>query len=402
MKRRIVFYELNNNSSLLGPEYSGRETVYRNGSLWISNVTHVDTGFYTLRTISRHSRIVSITTIHLPVYTSSFTCGHPPTSAQLTIESVPPSVAEGASVLLHVHNLPENLRTFFWYKGVIVFNNLEVARHIIATNSTIPGPAHSGRETVYSNGSLMLHNVTWKDTGFYTLRTLSRDLKIELVHVQLHVDSSISTCCNPLSSAQLTIETVSQHVVKGESNLFLVHNLPEDLRDFSWYKGVYTTEPFKIVTYDRTMNSIAWGPAYSRRERLYTNGSLLLQGITEKDAGMYTIQTTKKNFQIESAYVQLHVNKPVSEPFLQITDTTVKVQSSVVFSCLSTDTRISIRWLFNNQSLHLTERMTLSPTKCGLSIDPVIREDAGYYKCEVSNSISSETSLPVRLMVTNK
>lgn len=119
---------------------------------------------------------------------TSFTCGCPPTSAQLTIESVPPSVAEGASVLLHVHNLPENLRTFSWYKGVIVFNHLEVARHIIATNSTMPGPAHSGRETVYSNGSLLLHNITWKDAGFYTLRTLSRDLKIELVHVQLHVD----------------------------------------------------------------------------------------------------------------------------------------------------------------------------------------------------------------------
>lgn len=72
MKRRIVLYELNNNLSLPGPEYSGRETVYRNGSLWISNVTHVDTGFYTLRVIGRHSRVVSLTTIHLPVYSKWF------------------------------------------------------------------------------------------------------------------------------------------------------------------------------------------------------------------------------------------------------------------------------------------------------------------------------------------
>lgn len=112
----------------------------------------------------------------------------PPTSAQLTVESVPPSVAEGASVLLLVHNLPENLQAIFWYKGVILFKDLEVARYVIAKDSSVPGPAHSGRETVYSNGSLLLQNVTWNDTGFYTLRTLSTDLRTKVAHVLLQVD----------------------------------------------------------------------------------------------------------------------------------------------------------------------------------------------------------------------
>lgn len=102
---------------------------------------------------------------------------------------MPPNVADGGSVLLVVHNLPENLRAFFWYKGMIVSRNLEVARHIIATNLSVHGPLHSGRETIYSNGSFMFYNVTWKDTGLYTLRTLSRDMKTELAHVQLQVDS---------------------------------------------------------------------------------------------------------------------------------------------------------------------------------------------------------------------
>lgn len=113
----------------------------------------------------------------------------PPPSVQTTIESVPPIIAEGSDVLLVVHNLPKNLRVLFWYKGVIGSNNLEVARHIIATNSSVLGPAHSGRETVYNNGSLLLQNVTLKDSRFYTLRMLSTDLKIGLVHVQLLVDS---------------------------------------------------------------------------------------------------------------------------------------------------------------------------------------------------------------------
>lgn len=65
----------------------------------------------------------------------------------------------------------------------------EVARHIKATNSSVPGPAHTGRETVYSNGSLLLQEVMQNDTGFYTLRTMSTDLKDEVAHVQLYMDS---------------------------------------------------------------------------------------------------------------------------------------------------------------------------------------------------------------------
>lgn len=102
---------------------------------------------------------------------------------------MPTSTAEGESVLLLVHNLPENLRAIFWYKGVIVFKDLEVARYVIAKNSSVPGPAHSRRETVYSNGSLLIQDVTRNDAGFYTLRTLSTDLKAEVARVQLQVDS---------------------------------------------------------------------------------------------------------------------------------------------------------------------------------------------------------------------
>ncbi|EDM08268.1 rCG54519, isoform CRA_a [Rattus norvegicus] len=169
MNLGIALYALASNISVTGPEHSGRETVYSNGSLLLQNVTQKDTEFYTLRTLNRHGEIVSTTSIYLHVYTFFWTCGPLSPSVQLTIESVPPNVADGGSVLLVVHNLPENLRAFFWYKGMIVSRNLEVARHIIATNLSVHGPLHSGRETIYSNGSFMFYNVTWKDTGLYTL-----------------------------------------------------------------------------------------------------------------------------------------------------------------------------------------------------------------------------------------
>ncbi|XP_052619140.1 pregnancy-specific glycoprotein 22-like isoform X2 [Peromyscus californicus insignis] len=402
MDHRIVTYTLKYNIALPGTAHSGRETVYPNGSLWIQNVTHKDTGFYILQTISRQVKIVSRTYIHLHVYTSLINCGGHPTSAQPTIESVPPSVTEGSSVLLVVHHLPENLRALFWYKGINVFKNHEVGRHIIAKNSSVPGPAHSGRETVYSNGSLVLHNVTWKDAGFYTLLTLTTNMTAEVAHVQLQLDTSLSACCNPLTSAQITIEPVPRIAHKGKSVLLLVHNLPEDLRTFSWYKSMYSTHIFQIAEYSRVMNSTTHGPAHSRRTTVYTNGSLLLQDVTEKDAGFYTLQTLNKVFQTDKTHVELHVNQPVVQPFIRVTSTNVTVQSSVVLACISTDTGISTQWIFNNQSLQLTDRMTLSPKKCRLSIDPVRMEDAGEYKCEVSNPVSSMTSLPVRLAVMNE
>ena len=92
----------------------------------------------------------------------------------------------------------------------------------------------------------------------------------------------------------------------------------------------------------------------------------------------------------------------VTQPAMRVTDSTVRVQSSVVFTCFSYNTGISIRWLFNNQSLQLTERMTLSPSKCQLRIHTVRKEDAGEYQCEAFNPVSSKTSLPVSLAVMNE
>ncbi|KAL1765760.1 carcinoembryonic antigen-related cell adhesion molecule 3-like isoform X2, partial [Sigmodon hispidus] len=415
MSLGIGLYSLLRNSSVPGSVHSGRETVYRNGSLQIYNVTQKDTGFYTLRAINRRVGVASITTTYLHVYGMSkeslkncwrmmldYKCPWRP-----TIESVPPTAAEGANVLLDVQNLPKDLRVLLWYKGVTMSNNFEVVRHIIAKNISVPGPAHSGRETVYSNGSLLIHNVTWKDIGFYTLRTLSTDMKIGLVHVQLLVNTSLSTCCNPL-----IIEPVPQNATEGESVLLLAQNLPEDVMTFSWYKGVYSIQIFKMAEYNRDTNSITPGRAYSRRAIVYINGSMLLRDITEDDAGLYTLQTLSRDLKIETTHVQLHVNRlseenmclrePVAEPFMKVTGTTVTEQSSVVFTCISIGTGTSIHWIFNNQTLQLTERMTLSPKKCRLSIDPVRREDAGQYKCEVSNPVSSKTSLPVRLAVINE
>ncbi|CAO2626744.1 Carcinoembryonic antigen-related cell adhesion molecule 3 [Lemmus lemmus] len=306
MNHGIAIYALNKNLSATGPAHSGRETVYHNGSLLIQSVTEKDTGFYTLRTLDRHGEIVSTTTMNLYVYPFLWTCGRLDTSAQPTVESVPPSVSEGGSVLLLVHNPPENIVAFIWFKEMTPFKKLEIAQYIIDRKSTVWGPEYSGRETLYSDGSLLLHGVTQKDSGLYTLRILRTDMRSEEAQVQLQVHTSLSPCCNPLTSSQFMIQAVPRYAAEGEGIVLQVHNLPQDLLAFTWYKSKNNIQVLKIVEHSRAMNSFSWGPECRRRGMVFSDGSLMFQA-TEKDAGMYTLEVLNKDFKIERAHVEFYV-----------------------------------------------------------------------------------------------
>ncbi|EAW57142.1 carcinoembryonic antigen-related cell adhesion molecule 1 (biliary glycoprotein), isoform CRA_f [Homo sapiens] len=118
---------------------------------------------------------------------SLLTFWNPPTTAQLTTESMPFNVAEGKEVLLLVHNLPQQLFGYSWYKGERVDGNRQIVGYAIGTQQATPGPANSGRETIYPNASLLIQNVTQNDTGFYTLQVIKSDLVNEEATGQFHV-----------------------------------------------------------------------------------------------------------------------------------------------------------------------------------------------------------------------
>ncbi|XP_077839248.1 pregnancy-specific beta-1-glycoprotein 2-like isoform X2 [Macaca mulatta] len=99
---------------------------------------------------------------------------NPPTTAQVTIEAQPTKLSEGKDVLLLVHNLPQNLTGYSWYKGQIIDLQHYITAYTIDTEMIVLGPAYSGRETVYSNASLLIQNVTKNDTGSYTIQITKR------------------------------------------------------------------------------------------------------------------------------------------------------------------------------------------------------------------------------------
>lgn len=120
---------------------------------------------------------------------SLLTCWHLSTAVQVRIETVPPQVIEGENVLFLVHNLPENPLALIWCKDGGNMNHA-IGTYLLNKNLSVPGPFHSGRETVYNNGSLLLRNVTKKDTGYYTLQILNRYiLLVSTTTMYLHVHS---------------------------------------------------------------------------------------------------------------------------------------------------------------------------------------------------------------------
>lgn len=108
---------------------------------------------------------------------SLLTYWHLPTTAQITIELVPPQVVEGENVLIRIDNLRENNITLAWYRGMSI-KSPQIGQYTLATNVTELGPGHSGRETLYSNGSLQIYNVTQEDIGFYSLRIINSHAEI--------------------------------------------------------------------------------------------------------------------------------------------------------------------------------------------------------------------------------
>ena len=100
---------------------------------------------------------------------------------------MPPLAAEGSDVLLLAHNVSENPLGYAWYRGERVENTQLIASYRVDTNATSNGPEYSGRETLYPNGTLLIQNVTQKDTGSYTLLVTKKDLQTERQAGHLHV-----------------------------------------------------------------------------------------------------------------------------------------------------------------------------------------------------------------------
>ncbi|XP_035868678.1 carcinoembryonic antigen-related cell adhesion molecule 1-like [Phyllostomus discolor] len=89
-----------------------------------------------------------------------------PTTSQVTVYSK--TALEGTNVLLYIRHTATNVAGFLWYKGEDTDSNNNIAYLLINTGIHIRGPP-GGPARVEDDGSLLLKNVTRKDSGIYTV-----------------------------------------------------------------------------------------------------------------------------------------------------------------------------------------------------------------------------------------
>ncbi|XP_077889470.1 cell adhesion molecule CEACAM6-like [Ictidomys tridecemlineatus] len=195
---------------------------------------------------------------------SLLTFWNPHPTAPLTIEPVPFDAAEGRDVLLLIHNASQNTIAYNWFKGKTADISHDIISYVVLTQTTTPGPAFSGGEKIYSNGSLLLHKVTQNNRGFYTLQTVTADARVELATGEFRVHEK-------LPKPNITIN--NSQPMEGEDSLAL------------------TCEPeINYATYLWKINSQRISDG-DRLKLSNNNRTLTLFNVTRKDTGPYECET---------------------------------------------------------------------------------------------------------------
>ncbi|XP_046311758.1 carcinoembryonic antigen-related cell adhesion molecule 20 isoform X1 [Marmota monax] len=101
-----------------------------------------------------------------------------------------------------------------------------------------------------------------------------------------------------------------------------------------------------------------------------------------------------------SAILPDTTSKSPDKPTISVTQSTAtEYKDRVTFYCDTTELHVTIRWVFQNQSLVLNERMQLSTDGKTITILTVQREDSGTYQCEAWDALEFQSSDAIFLEV---
>ncbi|KAM5209914.1 cell adhesion molecule CEACAM6-like isoform 2-T2 [Hipposideros larvatus] len=208
------------------------------------------------------------------------------------------------------------------------------------------------------------------------------------------------TFWSPPTTARLTLELMPPNAVERKDVLFLVHNQNQDLLRYAWYKGERGDPKRYIASYRTDTQINETGPAYSGRETIYPNGSLLVQRVTLEDTGYYTLQVIDAEFQAEEVTGQLGVFLELPKPNITSNNSNpVEHKEAVVFTCEPEIQDTTYLWLFNSRSIQNSSKLELSKDNRTLTLLRVMRNDTGSYECELQNPATANRSDPLYLNV---
>ncbi|XP_011827683.1 PREDICTED: putative pregnancy-specific beta-1-glycoprotein 7 isoform X1 [Mandrillus leucophaeus] len=296
-----------------------------------------------------------------------------PTTAQVTIEAQPTKVSEGKDVLLLVHNLPQNLAAYIWYKGQIMDLHHYITSYVIDTEIIVFGPAYSGRETVYSNASLLIQNVTQKDTGSYTIQIIKRGDTTKGVtgHFTLYLETPKPSISSSNLHPREAVETV-------------ILSCDPDTQDVS-YRWWINGQSLPI----------------SRKLQLSkTNRTLIIFGVTKDTAGPYECEMKNPVSSSRSDPVTLNLLPELPKPYITSNNfNPMENKNVVVLTCEPKTQNYTYVWWVNGQSLPVSPRLKQPGKNRFLILPNVSRNDTGPYECEIRDRVGSMRSDPITLDV---
>uniref|UniRef100_G3S054 CEA cell adhesion molecule 5 n=1 Tax=Gorilla gorilla gorilla TaxID=9595 RepID=G3S054_GORGO len=217
---------------------------------------------------------------------------------------------------------------------------------------------------------------------------------------RLLLTASLLTFWNPPTTAQVTIESTPFNVAEGKEVLLLAHSLPQNRIGYTWYKGERVDGNSLIVAYAVGIQQATPGPAYSGRETINPNASLLIQNVIQNDTGFYTLQVIKSDLVNEEATGQFRVYPELPKPSISSNNSKpVEDKDAVVLTCQPETQNTTYLWWVNNQSLLVSPRLLLSTDNRTVVLLSATKNDIGPYECETQNPVSARRSDPVTLNV---
>uniref|UniRef100_K7B7F2 Pregnancy specific beta-1-glycoprotein 3 n=1 Tax=Pan troglodytes TaxID=9598 RepID=K7B7F2_PANTR len=298
-----------------------------------------------------------------------------PTTAQVMIEAQPPKVSEGKDVLLLVHNLPQNLTGYIWYKGQIRDLYHYITSYVVDGQIIIYGPAYSGRETVYSNASLRIQNVTREDAGSYTLHIIKRGDGTRGITGNFTFTLYLETPKPSISSSNLNPREAVETVI-------LTCNPETPDASYQWW-----------------MNGQSL-PMTHRMRLSETNRTLSLFGVTKYTAGPYECEIRNPVSASRSDPFTLNLLPKLPKPYITINNSKPRENKDVLaFTCEPKSENYTYIWWLNGESLPVSPRVKRPIENRILILPSVTRNETGPYQCEIRDRYGGIRSDPVTLNV---
>ncbi|XP_055106172.1 pregnancy-specific beta-1-glycoprotein 4-like isoform X1 [Symphalangus syndactylus] len=300
---------------------------------------------------------------------------NPPTTAQVKIEAQPPKVSEGKDVLLLVHNLPQNLAAYIWYEGQMMDIHHYITSYVVDDQTIVYGPAYSGRETVYSNASLLIQNVTGEDAGSYTLQIIKRGDGIRGATGHFTFTLYLKTPKPSISSSKLNPREAMEAVI-----LTCDPETP-DASYLWWMNGQSLPMTHRLKLYE-------------------TNRTLILFGVTKDIAGPYECEIRNPVSASRSDPVTLNLLPKLPNPYIIINNLNPMENKDVLaFTCEPKSENHTYRWWLNGRRLPISPRVRRPIKNRTLILPSVTRNEKGPYECEIRDRYGGIRSDPVTLNV---